>query len=310
LTLRTKLLMSFGGMVLFAVGLALFWGFVQYKNLTTKFTSSQADLGLAWMKSEVQGAVAAHGEPPTSELVRSVLSELGNRNPQAPTVFYYLPPQPGAEVLAYGGGPMGAPVLPWYAVAEMDRDGEASIALQAHSLTGRRGRLSLQWRGGRYDLGALAVFYPTYRGRGPSVVRPLKELLVFFLVLFGVCAGIVVLTVSQFVKPIHRLEQRADGMARGDLAEPVSSGGEGDEIGRLTFALEGALCSEEPPIWLRRIANWPKPSKSSRALRINLCRLRRWLQLDSLWPELPTRSTILLTQSSTPSVLSSLRSMI
>src|SRR5262249_16940746 len=41
-----------------------------------------------------------------------------------------------------------------------------------------------------------------------------------------------------FVKPIRRLEQRADGMARGELAQPVASGGEGDEIGRLTFALE------------------------------------------------------------------------
>jgi len=59
-----------------------------------------------------------------------------------------------------------------------------------------------------------------------------------FLVLFGACAGIVAFTVWQFVMPIRKLEQRADGMARGELAEPVSSGGEGDEVGRLTFALE------------------------------------------------------------------------
>jgi signal transduction histidine kinase len=38
--------------------------------------------------------------------------------------------------------------------------------------------------------------------------------------------------------PIRRLEQRADGMARGELADPVVAGGEGDEIGRLTLALE------------------------------------------------------------------------
>jgi signal transduction histidine kinase len=38
--------------------------------------------------------------------------------------------------------------------------------------------------------------------------------------------------------PIRRLEQRADAMARGELADPVASGGEGDEIGRLTMALE------------------------------------------------------------------------
>jgi len=84
----------------------------------------------------------------------------------------------------------------------------------------------------------VAVLYPDYRGRGESMVRPLKELMIFFLVLFGACAGIVAVTVAQFVAPIRRLEQRADAMARGELADPVSSGGEGDEIGRLTFALE------------------------------------------------------------------------
>lgn len=238
LTLRTKLLLSFGGMVLFAVGIALVWGFVQYKNLTTKFTASQADLGLAWMRSEVQGAVAARSEPPTPPVVRSVLRQLAVRNPEATAVFFYLPKRDNPEVVSFGGGPMGAPVLPWYAVAEMTRSDDATIRLDAHSLTGRRGRLRVEWRGQAHDLGSLAVFYPSYRGRGPSLVRPLKELLVFFLALFGICGGIVVLTVSQFVKPIRRLEQRADGMARGELAQPVSSGGEGDEIGRLTFALE------------------------------------------------------------------------
>ena len=62
--------------------------------------------------------------------------------------------------------------------------------------------------------------------------------ILFFLVLFGACGGIVAFTVSQFMAPIRRLEQRADAMARGELADPVAAGGEGDEIGRLTLALE------------------------------------------------------------------------
>jgi signal transduction histidine kinase len=82
------------------------------------------------------------------------------------------------------------------------------------------------------------MFYPSYRGRGESMAQPLKELLVFFLVLFAACGGIVVFTVAQFMAPIRRLEQRADGMARGELADPVAAAGEGDEIGRLTLALE------------------------------------------------------------------------
>ncbi|MCP4445609.1 MAG: HAMP domain-containing protein, partial [Myxococcales bacterium] len=238
LSLRTKLLLSFGGMVFFAVGLALFWGFIQYKNLVTKFTASQADLGLAWVRSEVHGAMAASTAPPSAEAINVVIERLSQQGSESSTVYFYLPPGTEGRVLAYGGGPMGTPQLPWYAQAELQLENDARIALRAHSLTGRRGRLVLDWRGGQYDMGAVAVFYPSYRGRGPSLVRPLRELIVFFLVLFGVCGGIVVLTVGQFVKPIRRLEERADGMARGELAQPVSSGGEGDEIGRLTFALE------------------------------------------------------------------------
>jgi signal transduction histidine kinase len=239
LSLRAKLLLSFGGMVLFAVGMALFWGFIQYKNLVTDFTSKQADLGLAWLRSEVQGAMAARDTPPTPTAVREVLRAIDRRSPEAVNaVFYYVSNEPDAEVLSLGGGVMGAPVLPWYAGAQLRLEGEDLVELDSHSLSGRRGRLVVTWRDGRYDVGGLAVFYPNYRGRGPSLVRPLKELILFFLVLFGTCAGIVLFTVAQFVTPIRRLEQRADGMARGELAQPVSSGGEGDEIGRLTFALE------------------------------------------------------------------------
>ena len=340
LSLRGKLLLSFGGLVLFAVGLALFWGFIQYKNLVTEFTWKQADLGLTWLRSEVQGAAAARETAPTPDLVHEVLHQVaghyearaaleekvkkakeaaakpaeepaevkekaapvksavkagaapakaegvsakgtapaaaaeaaaaeaaaaqaaaaevaaaevaaasevappdrsGPRAPEATSaVFYYVPNRPGAAVVAAGGGLMGAPELPWYARAQLKLTSaaDAHIGLDAYSLAGRRGRLVVTWRDVRHDLGGLAVFYPDYRGRGPSLVRPLKELLFFFLVLFGTCAGFVVFTVGQFVKPIRRLEQRADGMARGELAQPVSSGGEGDEIGRLTFALE------------------------------------------------------------------------
>lgn len=237
LSLRAKLLLSFGGMVLFAVGLAFFWGFIQYKNLVTKFTASQADLGLAWVRSEVQGAVAASEIPPSAPTVQRVLSRINAENEDSSVVHFFLP-RSSKTIFAVGGGPMGTPQLPWYALAEMQLADDATISLNAHSLTGSRGKLEVDWHGNRYDLGAVAVFYPNYRGRGPSLVRPLKELLLFFFVLFGACGGIVVLTVSQFVRPIRRLESRADGMARGELTEPVSSGGEGDEIGRLTFALE------------------------------------------------------------------------
>ncbi|MEA2698019.1 MAG: two-component system, NtrC family, sensor kinase [Myxococcales bacterium] len=50
--------------------------------------------------------------------------------------------------------------------------------------------------------------------------------------------GLVVLIVRDLVSPIHALEERADEMARGELARPVPPSGEADEIGRLTFAFE------------------------------------------------------------------------
>ncbi len=246
LSLRGKLLLSFGGVVVLACGMALLWGFVQYKNLATDAVVRQAELGLQWVRSEVQAAVAGREETPTPAMVEQVLRDIGARNPDASTVVYYLDdvehPLPADidrrhDIVRIGGGPMGAPTLPWYARAAIRR-GADHVEIGPAALTGQAGRLRVSWRDRVYDLGAIAVLYPDYRGRGQSMVRPLKELFVFFIVLFGACAGIVAVTVAQFVLPIRRLEQRADAMARGELAEPVVSGGDGDEIGRLTFALE------------------------------------------------------------------------
>lgn len=235
LSLRSKLLLSFGGVALLACGMALLWGFVQYKNLATDAAGQKSRLGLSWMQSELQRDLGAEPMPPTPGTVRNALHRIVASAPEAP-VIYYL--DPDDDLLAVGGGPMGAPIPPWYVRYQLQRRSPINIAMHSASLTGRAQQLVLSWRGGGYDLGSVAVCYPSYRGRGQSMVRPLKELLVFFLVLFGACGGIVAFTVEQFMAPIRRLEQRADAMARGELADPVAVGGEGDEIGRLTLALE------------------------------------------------------------------------
>jgi signal transduction histidine kinase/uncharacterized membrane protein (GlpM family) len=251
LSLRSKLLMSFGGVILLACGMALLWGFVQYKNLATEAIDRQASLGLRWLRSEIQGEAAARSVPPSPDMVREKFRTVDAGHPQASAAFYYLDdggPIGGGRTPSLsvgsgrldsnGGGPLGAPRLPWYVIARMRHAGGAAVTLGPAQLAGRVDRLVVAWHGTNYDLGGVAVLYPDYRGRGESMARPLRELLIFFLILFGACAGIVAVTVSQFVAPIRRLEQRADAMARGELADPVSSGGEGDEIGRLTFALE------------------------------------------------------------------------
>ena len=234
LSLRSKLLLSFGGVVLLACGMALLWGFVQYKNLATDAAGQQSQLGLQWMRSELQRGLGNEPAPPSPDRVRATLHRVAANAPEAP-VMYYL--DDTDDLTAVGGGPMGAPRPPWYVRYQLQRSTQL-IAFHKAELTGRAQPLELTWNARLYPLGSVAVFYPSYRGRGQSMVRPLKELLVFFLVLFGACGGIVALTVAQFMSPIRRLEQRADAMARGELADPVIVGGEGDEIGRLTLALE------------------------------------------------------------------------
>lgn len=238
LSLRTKLLLYFGGVVLLSCGMALFWGFVQYKNLVSDFVGRQAELGLAWLRSEVNAAVAGQADMPTPDVIVEVLSRIDKRSPEAGAVIYYQSPDPSSAVYTIGHGQI-APTLPWYAAAKMrlSRDGDLHLGASM-SMSGRHGRLQVNWKNGPLDLGSVAVMYPDYQKQNDATVQTLEELLIFFLILFGGCAGIVTLTVGQFVKPIRKLEQRADGMARGELAEPVSSGAEGDEIGRLTFALE------------------------------------------------------------------------
>jgi signal transduction histidine kinase len=235
LSLRSKLLLSFGGVVLLACGMALLWGFVQYKNLANDAAGQQSRLGLAWVSSEVQTAIANAPTRPTHDSVRDALRKIASSTPETPVIYYI---DDRDDILEIGGGGLGAPPAPWYVRAQITAQSSPLIAMAEAKLTGRSGRLVVTWSGQHFDMGAVAVFYPSYRGRGESMVRPLKELLVFFLVLFGACAGIVAFTVAQFMAPIRRLEQRADAMARGELADPVAAGGEGDEIGRLTLALE------------------------------------------------------------------------
>ena len=237
LSLRSKLMLSFGGVVLLACGMALLWGFVQYKNIKNDAADRQSQIGLSWMLSEVQTEIGPDSfARPTPDAVRASLKRITGKTPEASAVTYYIDTE--GALFATGGGPNGTPKPPWY-VRDLIRDSrDAVIAMHSAELTGRAGRLVVAWRTQLVDLGAVAVFYPSYRGRDATMVRPLKELLVFFLVLFGACAGIVAFTVAQFMAPIRRLEQRADQMARGELADPVAAGGEGDEIGRLTLALE------------------------------------------------------------------------
>src|SRR5439155_748893 len=74
LSLRSKLMLSFGGVVLLACGMALLWGFVQYKNLATDAALRQSDIGLSWLRSEVQTELGNAATPPNTTSARSPCS--------------------------------------------------------------------------------------------------------------------------------------------------------------------------------------------------------------------------------------------
>src|SRR6185436_1137585 len=88
LSLRSKLLLSFGGVVLLACGMALLWGFVQYKNLANNAAGQQSRLGLQWLASEVQKELTGDPKPPSSEGVREALRKVAAAAPEAPVIYY------------------------------------------------------------------------------------------------------------------------------------------------------------------------------------------------------------------------------
>lgn len=55
---------------------------------------------------------------------------------------------------------------------------------------------------------------------------------------FVLAVGLALLVTRDTIEPLTALESRAEEMARGELARPVSPAGEADEIGRLTVAFE------------------------------------------------------------------------
>src|SRR3569623_476569 len=86
LSLRSKLMLSFGGVVLLACGKALLWGFVQYKNLSTTSVGRQSVFGLGWLRSEMQAELGAASERPTEAAVHQALRRIQIKEPDASSV--------------------------------------------------------------------------------------------------------------------------------------------------------------------------------------------------------------------------------
>jgi signal transduction histidine kinase len=234
LSLRSKMFAGFGALAVFACGLSLFWSFMQYKSLATVFIQRESDVRLDALLQKLQ----QQPELDTARIL-AVLEESATQF--APpgsyhAVLYYLPPDANARPSAVGGPKEGPPPLPWAGEALLRRLDRGHMELSGLQLTGAYARLYLPT--GR-DAGAIALLLPNYRGRGPSTAPQIRILVSFFLVLLIGTIGIVILLANDLTGPLRDLERRADAMARGDLTRPVvSAAGEGDEVGRLTFAFE------------------------------------------------------------------------
>jgi len=238
LSLRSKMLASFAGLIFFACGLSLFLSFVQYKTLCTTYIQRETELRLGRILSELRTLAARSDAPLSPPAIRDALAAEARDE----AVIYYLPPATEAtaapELVGLGGGKQGPPPPPPSVRALMQRLDEGRIELSSLHLTGAYARLADD-RHRDLPLGSIAVLYPGYRGRGASIERPIELLLFFFVLLAAASLGIVVLVATDVTRPIRQLERRADAMARGDLSRPVVNvSGEADEVGRLTYAFE------------------------------------------------------------------------
>ncbi|HEX3698483.1 MAG TPA: ATP-binding protein [Polyangia bacterium] len=105
-------------------------------------------------------------------------------------------------------------------------------AVDVRSKLGLRRKLMLFFGGVIVLSSGLVLLFALSPRHGPAMMIGSTALAL------ALALGLVVLIVRDLVTPIHALEERADEMARGELARPVPPSGEADEIGRLTFAFE------------------------------------------------------------------------
>jgi signal transduction histidine kinase len=237
LSLRNKMLVGFGALSLFAIGLQQLWSFMQYKTTVTQYISRESELRLEATLLELKERHAVT----TDEILAVLRANVGKRVGPAPrgipegdSIFYYLPPSPSSDSHPIAVG-RAAPPLPWTGEALMRRLDRGRMELSALHLTGSYVRVYAD----KQDLGAIALLLPGYRGRGPSTAPQIQLLVGLTVLLLLLAAGFVVLLAIDLTRPIRELERRAMSMARGDLTQPVvSATGEADEVGRLAYALE------------------------------------------------------------------------
>jgi len=210
LSLRTKMMLAFGGAVVFTCLLAFFWAYLQYGNLQTDFAGTQA-------RRELRAALAAID----TDRPQAIALSVARLDIVEGSHYLYVPAKGPAPAL-----------LPSTAVGTIRRRDTGVLELADQRLAGSYQRIDPR----RPALGSLAVLIP--EGESAKFALHLKVLVLFFLFVLSVSLGLVIVTSADLTQPLDLLEQRATAMAGGKLDLRVLPAGELDEIGRLTEAFE------------------------------------------------------------------------
>jgi signal transduction histidine kinase len=225
LSLRTKMLIAFGTLTLFACGLSLFWSVMQYKTVATRYTERLARQRLLDLTTDLAR------RPPADEA--ALAQRLRNRA-RRDMALYYLPAGDPGPARGFAGGSLAAPPLPGAALQALRSGREGVLELPAGRLFCSYGPISLPPSIGR---GSVLIAQPGYRGG--EIDTETRVLIGFFVVLLLVSLGVVVLAAADLTRPIRQLERRAEAIAHGDLSPPRSPVAvENDEVGRLCAAFE------------------------------------------------------------------------
>jgi signal transduction histidine kinase len=208
-SLRRKLLLSFGGVLVFTVVLPLWWSFLQHDNLRRDFAAAQAERELATLLPAARGA----SERAAEAVRRSA-------------------PVRGSAYLHVAARGPADPRLPPAALATVRRRASGALELGELGLAAAYARVDPA----RPELGSVLVLVPV--GASARGALNLPGTILFFAVILAISLGVVLLTSSDLTRPIRLLEGRAAEMAQGKLDQRVLPGGEFDEIGRLTSAFE------------------------------------------------------------------------
>ena len=209
-SLRRKMILSFGGIIVFTVALSLFWTFLHHQNLRRDFAAQQARRVIA----------------PVMERLRQQPGE------EVPGVLTSLNKARGSRMLFVPQTGAAPRLLTPTRVAEVRRRDRGILDLADQGFVGAYERV----RPGRPTSGTVVVLLPV--DSRPRETLNLVGLVFFFMMVLAMALGVVFLTSSELTRPLGALERRAAEMNQGYLTREVSHHGEFDTSGRLSSAFE------------------------------------------------------------------------